>query len=106
MRSDEFDKRDTPAEVESHNHSKVAAGDFEPCTSLHSALHDGHRSLNSNWQLWLTFSIDEAVLSSPRSANADSTFQEMILMAPNMFPKRERCNSNEKGGEITRRSGF
>jgi hypothetical protein len=29
MRSDEFDKCDAPAEVESNDHPKVASGDFE-----------------------------------------------------------------------------
>jgi hypothetical protein len=30
MRSNEFDERDAPGEIESNDHSKIAAGDFEP----------------------------------------------------------------------------
>jgi hypothetical protein len=32
MRSDELDERDASAEIESNNHPKIAACDFEPCT--------------------------------------------------------------------------
>jgi hypothetical protein len=32
MRSDKFDKRDAPAEIESNNHPKISAGNFEPCS--------------------------------------------------------------------------
>jgi hypothetical protein len=30
VRPDEFDKCDAPAEIESHDHPKIASGDFEP----------------------------------------------------------------------------
>jgi hypothetical protein len=32
VRSDKLDKRDMPDEIEGNNHSKIAAGDFEPRT--------------------------------------------------------------------------
>jgi hypothetical protein len=73
MRSDEFNKRDMPAEVESNNHPKIAASDFEPHAFAIQYLCIRRCTtdiipLNSNWRLWLMFSIDEAVLLSPDAA--------------------------------------
>src|ERR1700716_1130213 len=102
MRSDKLDKRDASAEIESNNHPKIAASDFEPgalavqdfCVWSRKTNIVHRTPIGSFDQRSPTMKRD-LCLGMPFCVSRKQ-FQEIILMPVNMFPKREHCNSGKQ----------